>query len=129
MTDTVSRLIQEAVLVLPRAYAPYSKFSVACCIESISHQLYSGVNVENIAYSQCICAEASALSTMVSAGERHIKQVVILSGEGGLCAPCGSCRQRLSEFASQDCLIHLCDHQRPIKSLRMDELLPFAFSF
>lgn len=129
MSNTVSRLIKEAVLVLPRAYAPYSNFSVACCIESDSGKTYCGVNVENVAYSQCICAEATAIAAMVTAGERCIKQVVVLSDKEALCSPCGSCRQQLSEFSSNDCLIHLCNHTQPIKTLRMDELLPLVFSF
>lgn len=129
MSETVNQLIQQAVNALPKAYAPYSGFAVACCMESASKKLFTGVNVENIAYSQCICAEASALCQMVSAGEQSIAQVVILSKQGTLCPPCGSCRQRINEFAARDCLIHLCDHERPLKTLTIEELLPLAFHF
>ena len=48
--------------LLKNAYAPYSNFPVAAIIKGASGAIYSGVNVENAAYPQGGCAEASAIA-------------------------------------------------------------------
>ena len=59
MDDPYFSLLQE---VIAKAYAPYSRFPVAAVARGVSGTDYSGVNVENAAYPQGWCAEASALS-------------------------------------------------------------------
>ena len=53
--------------LISKAYAPYSNFPVAAIVRSASGALYPGVNVENAAYPQGWCAEASAIAAMVAA--------------------------------------------------------------
>lgn len=129
MDKITESMIAEANKVLPFAYAPYSKFSVASCVCTDKGNLYAGVNVENSSYGLTICAEGSALCKMVSAGEQRIKSIVILAGTDLLCSPCGACRQRIHEFAVPDTLIHLCNANSILQSLTVDELLPLAFDF
>jgi len=122
-------MIGEAHKALSNAYAPYSKFTVAACICTDKDNLYIGVNVENGSYGLTSCAEASAICTMVSAGERSIKSMVVLSGTNQLCPPCGSCRQRIHEFSTPQTLINLCDKESILRSMTISELLPLAFDF
>ena len=51
------------------AYAPYSEFKVGAAVRAPSGAIYAGANVENVAYPQGACAEASALGALVTAGE------------------------------------------------------------
>jgi cytidine deaminase len=129
MDFTIKKMISKAYQALAHSYAPYSKFHVACCICTDKENLYTGVNVENGSYSLGLCAEASAVSAMVSAGEQHIKSAVILANNNLLCSPCGACRQRLYEFSTPDTQIHLCNKDSLLRSVSIDELLPLAFDF
>ena len=78
---------------MKNAYAPYSNYSVSALIITDSGQQYVGCNVENASYPEGLCAEASAISAMVVAGEKHIKQIYIMSQDKTGATPCGGCRQ------------------------------------
>ena len=113
---------------LSRAYAPYSNFSVGAVVRAQSGALYSGANVENAAYPEGLCAEASAIAAMVMAGERRLIEVAVMATGKALCSPCGGCRQKIAEFALPEALIRLYspDALRAVFSLA--ELLPHSFT-
>lgn len=129
MDKIITKMIANAHKVLANAYAPYSKFSVAACICTDKGNLYTGVNVENSSYGLTACAESSAICSMVTAGEQRIDSLVLLAGTNQLCSPCGSCRQKIYEFATPDTLIHLCTNDTVLQSISITNLLPFAFDF
>lgn len=129
MNKLTTAMMHEAHKALANSYAPYSKFHVASCIATDKGNLYTGVNVENGSYGLTICAEMSAICHMISAGERHIKSVVVLAGNELLCPPCGACRQRLHEFSTPETMVHLCNKDTIFHSFTIDELLPIAFDF
>jgi cytidine deaminase len=129
MDKIITKMIFNAYSALPHAYAPYSKFSVASCLCTDNDNLYTGVNVENASYGLTSCAETSAICAMVSAGETKIKSIVVLAGTNQLCPPCGSCRQKIFEFSTPQTMVHLCSKDSVLQSIRIDELLPFAFKF
>ena len=81
------------------AYAPHSGFKVGAALRAPSGAVYTGANVENAAYPQSQCAEASAIGALIAAGEREIAAVAVVAEQMDICPPCGGCRQRLSEFA------------------------------
>ncbi len=110
-----------------RAYAPYSKFQVGAVVRGANGRLYAGCNVENAAYPQGCCAEASAISAMVMDGERRIVEVAVIGRSDALVTPCGGCRQRLREFARGDTPIHVCGPQGVRKTMTLEALLPLAF--
>jgi cytidine deaminase len=112
------------------AHAPYSGFRVGAAVRGASGRVYAGCNVENAAYPQGQCAEASALGALVLAGERRIVEVLVLAGEAGdgvLCTPCGGCRQRLREFGGPATRIHVCGPEGPRAAFTLGELLPHSF--
>lgn len=129
MNELIESMIRSAKQALPRAYAPYSKYQVACCLRSEDGSLFTAVNTENASYGLSICAESSAICQMVAAGQRKISSLVLLDGINSLCAPCGACRQRIAEFSTQDTLIHLSQDDVISKSFSIDELLPLQFKF
>lgn len=126
--SNLNEMIELARATRERAHAPYSGFHVGACIRASSGRLYVGCNVENAAYPQGQCAEATAVGAMVSGGDTRIVEIVVLGGGQRLCTPCGGCRQRLSEFAAADAPIHICGPDGLRKTVTMGELLPYAFN-
>lgn len=110
-----------------QAYAPYSMFKVGAAVRARSGRVYAGCNVENAAYPQGWCAEASALAAMVLAGERELIEVAVLADGSDLVTPCGGCRQKLREFGAAELPIHLCDSNGVRRSITLGELLPLSF--
>jgi homotetrameric cytidine deaminase len=117
-------LAREAVA---RAYAPYSRFPVGAAIRTADGRRYAGANVENAAYPQGQCAEASAIGALVVGGGGAIAEVVVAAPSRELCTPCGGCRQRLREFTADDAPIHLVDLERVRRTTTLAELLPLSF--
>jgi cytidine deaminase len=62
-------------------------------------QVYSGCNVENASFGLTICAERSAITRAIVAGERHFRAIAIATDRPHALFPCGACRQVLAEFA------------------------------
>ena len=110
-----------------RAYAPYSNFPVGAALRTTDGRRYAGANVENAAYPQGQCAEASASGSLVAGGGGEIAEVVVAAPSAELCTPCGGCRQRLREFAPDDAPIHLVDMVRVRRTTSLSELLPLSF--
>ena len=89
-----------------KAYAPYSRFSVGCAIESVDGEVVTGVNVENACYRLGVCAEQSALSAAhLAFGLQNVARIAVAGGDGSgaslagdiVCTPCGGCRQAIYE--------------------------------
>ncbi len=127
MTDALEKMIAAARDIRERAYAPYSNFRVGAVVRTPEGDLFAGCNVENSAYPQGNCAEASAVAAMVAAGQRRIAEVVVIGAGDQLCTPCGGCRQRLREFAADDTPVHVCGPEGLRRTFTLGELLPFAF--
>jgi len=123
----LSELIDAAARARGNAYAPYSGVAVGAAIRAEDGALYAGANVENAAYPQGQCAEASAIGAMVAAGARRIREIAILGAGAALCTPCGGCRQRIREFAGPETPVHLCGPEGLRRTMTLDELLPLAF--
>lgn len=121
------RMLELARDAMARAYAPYSRFAVGAVVRGASGRLYAGCNVENAAYPQGCCAEASAISAMVMAGETTITEVAVVGEGKALVTPCGGCRQRIREFAQLDVPIHICAPDGLRLTTTLGELLPYSF--
>ena len=127
ISENFEKLFLEAKNVREKAHVPYSHFKVGAAFLTENDSIISGCNVENAAYPQSQCAEASAIGNLVSSGYIKIKEVVVIGSGDLLCSPCGGCRQRLREFASLDTLIHMCNMDGHLKTSTLAELLPDSF--
>ena len=127
-------LIRAALDARNNAYAPYSHFLVGAAIMGKDGRIFTGCNMENAAYPAGICAERAALSHAISEGARLFTAIAIVGGPEGTpedqlerCAPCGICRQCLSEFCAADMPV-LFYHKGEGITVPFGDLLPMGFS-
>jgi homotetrameric cytidine deaminase len=120
-------LLRAADSAMRHAYAPYSEFKVGAAVRGRSGRIYAGANVENVAYPQGQCAEASALGALVAGGETAITAVAVVAERLEHCPPCGGCRQRLAEFGDASTPVYLGRPGSDPQTLSLGELLPGAF--
>jgi cytidine deaminase len=123
----LSELFAAAVAVQANAHVPYSKYPVGAAVRAASGRVFVGCNVENAAYPQGVCAEASAIAAMVSAGEREIVEILTVADGKELATSCGGCRQKIREFGGPGTLIHAAGPEGVRRTFTLDELLPFSF--
>ena len=120
-------LIAAARAVRERAYAPYSKFAVGAAVLDEQGRIHAGCNVENAAYPQGWCAEASALAVMISAGGKTLRAVAVCAVSSSPASPCGGCRQKLREFGDVDCPLWVVDLHQVHARFTLGELMPHGF--
>jgi homotetrameric cytidine deaminase len=128
LLDAPDALLTAAEAAMRNAHAPYSGFKVGAALRAPGGGVYTGANVENAAYPQGQCAEASAIGALVAAGEKEIAAVAVVAERADICPPCGGCRQRLAEFASPDVPVYLGRPGGPLETTTVGELLPLSFS-
>ncbi|HZD81014.1 MAG TPA: cytidine deaminase [Actinomycetota bacterium] len=122
--QTVDDLMAAAKGARSNAYAPYSRFAVGAAVLA-GGRIFAGVNVENAAYPQGICAERAAVAAAVTAGHREIDAVAVVAGDDAA-PPCGGCRQVLHEFGPE--MLVVCEaSDGGRKRWRLSQLLPEAF--
>lgn len=124
--------IEPELLALARtaqanAHVPYSNFRVGAALRTASGAMFSGCNVENAAYPEGMCAEASAIAAMACAGERVIEVIVTVCDGDELGTCCGGCRQKIREFATAETVVHNAGPGGVLATFTMDEVLPASF--
>ncbi len=120
-------LIAAARAAREQAYAPYSRFQVGAAVQDEQGRIHQGGNVENAAYPQGWCAETSAIAVMVAAGGRRIVAVAVCGVADEPVTPCGGCRQKLREFAADDCPVTIADLDSVRATHTLGQLLPNNF--
>tara|TARA_R110002050_G_scaffold85324_6_gene182117 strand:+ start:1059 stop:1547 length:489 start_codon:yes stop_codon:yes gene_type:complete len=112
-------LMTAAIQARQRAYAPYSSFNVGASILLDNGEIVEGSNQENASYPSGLCAERVAI---FYAGANYpgvkIKAIAITAASlnhevNEPAAPCGNCRQAISEYEFKQ--------GEPIKILMMGE--------
>ncbi len=121
------RLRSAALDVARRAYRPYSGLGVGAAAFAVAPdgpgvRVVTGCNVENASYGLTLCAECSLVSDLFRSGGGRLVEIVIVSHTGDPLAPCGRCRQLLSEHGGPDLAVHLAGG-----ITRLGALLPEAF--
>ncbi len=114
--------------VRENAYAPYSNFRVGAAIRAQSGAIFSGCNVENVAYPEGTCAEAGAIAAMIAAGETQLIEVYVIAGSPMPVSPCGGCRQKLAEFSAADVPVTMATIGGIEQKTTIGQLLPGAFT-
>ena len=119
-------LIDLANAARERAYVPYSHYAVGSALRTKSGKIYTGVNIENAAYPQTMCAERVAIFKAVSEGEKEFEAIAVVTNNGG--SPCGGCRQVMAEFGLDTIVLMADGDGNIVKETTVKELLPEAFT-
>ena len=92
--QSLNDLLERALAVAERGYAPYSRFQVGAAVRARDGMVFEGVNVENAAYPLGLCAEKAALARAIAAGygPGELEELAVTA------SPCGGCRQWLVEL-------------------------------
>lgn len=121
-------LIESAFRALSFSYSPYSKFRVGCAVLLNDGNIIVGTNIENASYPVTLCAERSAMASIVSQGQqRAVVALAVVTEAKPLGTPCGMCRQFLSELLEIDTPIILANSFDESAITSMRELLPHPF--
>ena len=125
-TQEKQALIDLANTARQRAYVPYSNYPVGAALRTKTGRIFTGVNVENAAYPQTMCAERVAVFKAVSEGEKEFEVISVVTDNGG--SPCGGCRQVLAEFGLDTIILMADRNGKLLKETTVKELLPQAFT-
>lgn len=120
-------LLDAARTVRENAYAPYSNFKVGAALRTADGTVFTGINVENVAYPEGTCAEAGAIAAMCATGARHIAEVAVIADAPAPVPPCGGCRQKIAEFAKADVVVTMATTDGATLQMTVAELLPGRF--
>lgn len=130
-------LMNQAIEIRKKAYAPYSRFRVGCAILLDNEKIVLGSNQENAAYPSGLCAERVAIfqAGAIYPEAKIIKMAIsATSDEKPVLAPippCGACRQSISEYEfRQDLPIEIYfmgESGEVYQSDSLKNLLPFMF--
>ena len=125
LTPELAELVTASRAVRERAYAPYSRFLVGAAVRAENGEIFVGCNVENASYGATICAERSAILSMIAAGQRSITGIAVFTDADTLAMPCGLCRQVISEFHQNARLV--VANPRQLRVLGFSEIFPEPF--
>ncbi|KAM3965848.1 cytidine deaminase [Aphomia sociella] len=129
--ETIQNLVKDAVVARKKSYCPYSNFAVgAAILTEDDNKVFTGCNIENSALGPTICAERAATPKAVSEGYTKFKCVAVVAHQQNFTAPCGVCRQTLSEFCGSDgdIDVYLSKPQMDkVLCTKLSDLLPLSF--
>lgn len=137
LPNDVLNLMEEAVAIRKKAYAPYSKFRVGVALILDNGKIIQGSNQENAAYPSGLCAERVAIfyAGSIYPEAKILKMAITAASDTNKTTtpipPCGSCRQSIAEYEiKQDTPIEIYfmgEEGQVYKSASLKNLLPFMF--
>merc|ERR1712142_361723 len=119
----ILQLIEAARKVRENAHAPYSQFQVGCALLGEDGKIYTGCNVENVAYGSATCAERTAVCKAVSEGCRKFTIGALTSVLEDFIYPCGNCLTTMAEFGDME-LVVTKNSGNDRKLHKLSELIP-----
>ncbi len=129
MTD--KELVLKAQEAMNNSYSPYSQFKVGAALLTENGKVYTGCNIENVAFGPSICAERVAFFKAISEGEKNFSKIAVVGGKNGIISsatpPCGVCRQVMREFCSDDFEILIVKETENYDKVLLKDLLPYSF--
>ncbi|CAB3230734.1 unnamed protein product [Arctia plantaginis] len=131
LSATVQQILKMAAEERKKAYCPYSNFAVGSAIlTEKGDKIYTGCNIESATMTPSLCAERTAVAKAVSDGYSKIQTVAVVAHQQNFTAPCGVCRQMLSEFRSSNGDIEIFLSRPSLDEVlhtSISELLPLAY--
>ena len=121
---TIEALINHAREAQNFSKSPYSNYPVGAALLTENKKVIYGCNVESKAYPTTLCAERVAIFSAIAQGYEKFTKLAIITKDGA--APCGACRQIISEYCG-NIPIHFADDTGKFQTMMADDLLPLAF--
>jgi cytidine deaminase len=123
------QLLKLAFEAMKNAYAPYSHYHVGACVLTKDGKIFLGANIENASFGATNCGERSAIFSAYSHGYRKadIEAIAIVTDGERVAAPCGICRQVLSELINEQTPILLSNGKETVVET-VESLLPMRFT-
>lgn len=112
-------------------WSPYTRFAVYAAVLTSDGRTFAGSNVENANISLSRHAEEVAILNAIAQGalppgdgleRRRFVRAVYTSAP-----PCGSCRQIIHEFATEDCVVYVDEEGAEPRRVPLAELFPDPF--
>lgn len=125
ISRTQEKLFLAALEASKNAYAPYSKFKVGSAVLTESEKIITGCNIENRSFGLTNCAERTAIFKAVSENEKPVAIAVATPDAKYPVAPCGACRQVISEFMVADAEIIFGNKLDNLVLTTVQEIYPF----
>ncbi len=129
MTD--KELVLKAIDSMKNSYSPYSEFKVGAALLTESGKVFTGCNIENVAFGPTVCAERVAFFKAISEGEKSFSKIAVVGGKDGVISsptpPCGVCRQVMREFCNDDFEILIVREHENYDKVLLKDLLPQSF--
>ncbi|MCE2462577.1 MAG: cytidine deaminase [Dehalococcoidia bacterium] len=75
--------------------------AVGSALRTRSGRVFSAVHLEAYVGRMAVCAEAIALGIAVKEGDSGVDTVVAVSSSGEIMAPCGMCRELISDYSPE----------------------------
>lgn len=125
--EVQEKLVHMAEKARENAYAPYSNYRVGVAVLLADGSIQTGCNVENASYGASICAERVAYCAAIAGGKRDFVALALVTSSEIPVAPCGVCRQFMSEFNSK-IPVFMANDKGESRVATLDELLPLQFS-
>lgn len=137
LPNDVQQLMDQAIEIRKKAYAPYSQFRVGAALLLDNGKIVLGSNQENAAYPSGLCAERVAIfyAGSVYPEAKILKMAITAASDNNQTKapipPCGSCRQSIAEYEiKQETPIEIYfmgEIGEVYKSTSLKNLLPFMF--
>jgi cytidine deaminase len=137
LPNDVQNLMEQAIEIRKKAYAPYSQFRVGAALLLDNGKIILGSNQENAAYPSGLCAERVAIfhAGSVYPEAKILKMAITAASDTNKTKapipPCGSCRQSIAEYEiKQETPIEIYfmgEIGEVYKSTSLKNLLPFMF--
>ena len=129
MTD--KELVLKAIDSMKNSYSPYSRFKVGAALLTENGKIFTGCNIENVAFGPSIFAERVAFFKAISESEKNFSKIAVVGGKNDVITsptpPCGVCRQVMREFCSDDFEILIVKENENYDKVLLKDLLPHSF--
>lgn len=108
-----------------RKNAKFENTRVGAAVLTSEGKIFVGCNIEHQFRSHDIHAEVNAIGSMVAAGYKNMKAILIVA-KRDFFTPCGACMDWIIQFGGLDCEVGFqADLEGEIKKFKAKELMPF----
>lgn len=137
LPSEIKELMEMAIEIRKKAYAPYSKFRVGAAILLDNGKIVLGSNQENAAYPSGLCAERVAIfqAGAIYPDAKIVKLAISATADEkpvtSPIPPCGACRQSIAEYEFKQNtpieIFFMGESGEIYKSDSLTNLLPLVF--